>query len=629
MEASNDDRDLVPRAFEPLPLGSITPRGWLHRQLEIQADGLTGSIDEIWDNLSNNAWLGGENDGWERGPYYADGLVPLAYLLEDDRLREKARSWVDGFLSSQRDDGWFTPRRVEGEHDATDPWPQFIVCKVLRQYYEATGETRAIDALVGFAEYLSAHPDEWSIDTWAEMRWMDLAVTLHWLFERTGEEWLLEVVDRLLERGFDWTDHFQHFRFTKKQPLDVPQTDDWMATHVVNNAMGVKAPAVCYRQNGAVVDPSAASDGIATLDRFHGQVTGVFTGDEHFSGKNPSQGTELCAVVEYLYSLEYLASALGDPAFGDRIERIAYNALPAAFTPDMWAHQYDQQVNQVLCNVAERSWTNGPDANIFGQAPYFGCCHANFHQGWPKFAASLWMRTEDDGLATVAYAPCSVTTTLEDGTGVSIVEETEYPFTELVSLEIDADEPVSFPLKLRIPGWTNDPVVTHSDDSVRVPEPGTYLTIDREWEPGDVVEVILTTELDAERRYQGSVALIRGPLVFSMPVGSEQKLVGGTPPHGDWEYYPIESWNYGLNVDTNDPNISIDTRSPGETPFSIDTPPVELTVGGRLVPEWRLENNWAGSIPSSPVRSDSERESLTLVPYGCTDLRVTEFPLLE
>ena len=81
--------------------------------------------------------------------------------------------------------------------------------------------------------------------------------------------------------------------------------------------------------------------------------TGVFTGDECLAGKRPTQGTELCAVVEYAYSLEVLLSIIGDPAFGDRLEKIVFNALPATFSPDMWSHQYDQQVNQIECSIRD------------------------------------------------------------------------------------------------------------------------------------------------------------------------------------------------------------------------------------------------------------------------------------
>jgi DUF1680 family protein len=620
-----DDPELEPSAFTPLPLGAVTPRGWLREQLEIQAESLTGNIDEIWEDLADNAWLGGERDGWERGPYYADGLVPLAHLLDDDDLLAKADRWVEGFLDSQDDDGWFRPTQVWAAVDPADPWPRFVICKVLRQHYEATGDERALTAVESFAASLMENPDDWSIGDWAEMRWMDLAVTLHWLHGQTGERWLLDLVELLAGRGFAWSEHFGDFEYKRKQ-----DEEPLMETHVVNNAMGVKAPAVRYRQSGDDAHRQAVYDGIENLDRFHGQTTGVFTGDEHFSGKNPSQGTELCAVVEYMYALEYLTATLGDPAFGDRLERVAYNALPATFTPDMWAHQYDQQANQVICTVAERDWTNGPEANIFGQTPHFGCCHANFHQGWPKFAADLWMRSPDDGLAAAAYGPCEVTTTLDSGQDVRVVEETDYPFEDEVRFEVDVESGTSVPLYLRIPEWAEQPSVTVCGERQSA-KPGTYHAVERPWQSGDEVSVSLSPGLTAERRYNGSVALSRGPLVFSLPVDSERKQVGGTPPAADWEYYPTESWNYAIDVDTTEPSrsVGLEQQSPGEVPFDPDDPPVRLTVDGAPVPEWGIEDNWAGEIRHSPTRTPHELESVTLVPYGSTMLRVTEFPLLE
>src|SRR3712207_2384283 len=275
-----------------------------------------------------------------------------------------------------------------------------------------------------------------------------LLLSIYWLYERTGEEWLLDLADKARRHGFDWASHFEHFPYherTKREECN-------LMTHVVNNAMAIKQPGVSFLRSGDPGDRQAVFQIIETLDRYHGQVTGVFSGDEHLAGKNPSQGTELCAVVEYMFSLEVLLAILGEASLADRLERIAFNALPATFKPDMWAHQYDQQVNQVLCRVAEDNvyTNNGPDSNIFGLEPNFGCCTANMHQGWPKFAAHLWMRTPDDGLAALAYAPCAVATTLK-GVSARLSVQTDYPFRETVTIAVETSVPARFPLLLRIP----------------------------------------------------------------------------------------------------------------------------------------------------------------------------------
>ena len=154
---------------------------------------------------------------------------------------------------------------------------------------------------------------------------------------------------------------------------------------------------------------NAVFSGIEKYDKNHGQAGGKFSADEHLSGKSPAQGTELCTVVEYMYSLEELYAIFGENRLADRLELLAYNALPGTTTPDIWSHQYDQQSNQVSVSSAKRDWSSNFDySNIYGFMPNFGCCLANMHQGWPKFVESMWMATNDNGLALVAYGPSVV-----------------------------------------------------------------------------------------------------------------------------------------------------------------------------------------------------------------------------
>ena len=138
-QPSSTGRRSSAEAFIPLPLGAVLPNGWLRRQLQIQAEGLTGHLDEIWPDVGKNSgWLGGTGESWERGPYFVDGLVPLAYLLHDERLIAKARPWVEWTLTHQGEDGRIGPPKN------TDWWPNMVMLKVLTQYQEATGDPRVI-----------------------------------------------------------------------------------------------------------------------------------------------------------------------------------------------------------------------------------------------------------------------------------------------------------------------------------------------------------------------------------------------------------------------------------------------------------------------------------------------------
>lgn len=640
MRETVKEAGLMQRTFEPLPLGQVRPAGWLFGQLRIQADGLSGHLDEFWPDIADSAWIGGEADGWERGPYWLDGMVPLAFLLDDDRLKAKVHRWVDDILAHQRPDGWFgtvRDRRISGRGDQRpgrvnysyeyDPWPRYILLKALIQYYEATEDRRVIPAVLRFLRRLDEMIDERPPRAWARFRWADLVVSVHWMFDHTGETWLLDLATRIAASGFDWRGLFERYPYRWRT---IGEERD-LTSHVVNNAMAVKAPGVRYRQSRDPNDRDAVAHMIAELDRYHGQATGMFSGDEHLAGRNPSQGTELCAIVEYMYSLETLIPILANPALADRLEMIAFNALPATFSPDMWVHQYVHQVNGVICRVAEdRVYTsNGPDANTFGVEPHFGCCTSDMHQGWPKFAASLWMRSADGGLAAIAHAPCAVHTEVR-GVPVGIDVATDYPFDGQIRISVHVESPVRFPLHLRIPGWADGARVGIDGGDLSIGAAGEFHRIDRLWEATTVLILSLPMETRIERRDHGSVSIYRGPLLFALPFGEDWREIGGQAPHADWEVHPTTPWNIALDVDVTDPEASVSfARRPlSPTPFSPHGAPVTARVRGGRVPGWELEHNAAGPVPHSPVTTSEEIGELTLIPFGATSLRIAEFPAL-
>ena len=643
----NNRPPLAPSALSFLPLGSVKPKGWLRKQLEIQAASLTGNLPKFWDSVGpSSGWLGGDGESWERGPYYLDGLIPLAYLLEDKDLIAEANKWLDWTLSSQDELGHIGPKIL------TDWWPCGVILKVLTQYQEATRDRRVIPLMERFFTYMARELPFNHLRAWGIMRWADTALSIIWLYNRSGDPALLDLARDVMSQGYNWTHHFHDFGYTQKQALRFPLT-----THVVNNAMAVKTPAVAYVLTKWDEHRTGSHRAIEMLDTYHGTAVGIFTGDEHYAGKNPSQGTELCAVVEYLFSLENLIEVFGDPAFGDRLERIAYNALPGTFSADMWAHQYDQQANQVLCTIDKRRWTNNSDAsNIFGLEPNYGCCTANMHQGWPKFAANLWMATPDDGLAAVAYGPCEVTAKVRGGKQVTLEVETDYPFDETVRITVRTPDEVEFPLSLRIPAWATGASITdrsggapsrQSGRSGAAPsrqsgrsggapsrhpenaEPGTFHTITRKWSDGDTIELTLPMPIEVERRYHDSVTIKRGPLVYSLKIGERWEKIRGEEPHADYAVHPTTPWNYGLSIDPDDPQVEIAKKGVGDLVYGPDAAPIEIRLKGRRVPEWGMEHNSAGELPQSPVKSSEPVEELTLIPYGCAKLRITEFPLLE
>jgi len=619
--------DLRPPALEPLPTGAIRPRGWLKEQLRIQAAGLTGHLDEFWPDIQRSGWIGGDAEGWERLPYWLDGAVPLAYQLGDTALRAKVERCMDYILTHQQEDGWLGPEQsATGQYKPRDPWPVFVAMKALTQYQEATGDPRVVPALERYLHTLAVQLEARPLFEWNRMRWQDGVLSVHWLHARTGEPWLLDLGSAMRRQGFDWMAHFARLPFTEK-------AGRWEhESHVVNNAMGVKAPGVWYRQSGEAADRQAASLALASLDRYHGQAAGHFSGDECFAGRMPSQGTETCAVVEYIFSAATLASILGEPVFAERLEALAYNALPAPFKPDMWARQYVHQANQPVAKISEERvyTTNGPDANVFGLETNYGCCTANMHQGWPKFTAHLWMALPGaGGLAAIAYAPCRVTATVKS-VPVTVEVATEYPFGEEAALTVAVERPVRFPLQLRIPAWAGGATIAIGAEALAAPAPGTFHTVDRQWSGSTLVTLRLPMRVRLERRYNDAICVHRGPLVYSLRIGEEWRQVSGQTPHANWEVHPTTPWNYALLVDEAHPENSFEfaAQQRAGNPFDAAGAPVRLLARGRRLPAWALEKNAAAAPPPSPVTSTEPLETVTLIPYGAAKLRITEFPVL-
>jgi DUF1680 family protein len=625
-------------AFTPLPLGAVKPSGWLKGQLRIQADGLSGHLDEFWPDIKDSAWTGGKAEGWERAPYWLDGLVPLAYLLDDQALKTKAKKFIDYVLDHEADDGWLGPLGDNDPgHKPYDPWPLFVLFKALTQYQEASGDPRIVPSLLKCAHKIDEVTNHTPLYSWAKFRWADLVVTLFWLYDRTDEPWLLALADTMHQQGHDWRAQFENFRFTGKT-----QGKFELDTHGVNTAMALKTAGLWYRRSRDEKDRQAVFHMLEELDRHHGQATGIFSCDEHLAGRSPSQGTELCTVVEAMYSLELLTGILGETALADRLEKLAFNALPATFKKDMTAHQYDQQCNQVVCRVAKDHVyvDNGPDANLYGLEPNFGCCTANMHQGWPKFAAHLWMSSADRGLAALAYAPCLVRTKVA-GKTVRLEVKTDYgyPFPggregTRVVVRVEPEAEVRFPLHLRVPTWAAGAQCSVDGQALPNVEPGKFLVVDRTWSGREPTEVTLRLPMRVRLRegYNGAISIERGPLVFALRIGAEWKKIKDRPglPFDDWEVHPNTPWNYALFVDREHPENSfqVETRHMSDHPFSLEEAPIQLKVKGRRVPSWTLKHSAAAPPPVSPVSSTEPLEELTLVPYGCTDLRVTEFPTL-
>jgi DUF1680 family protein len=626
-----------------MPLGAIKPQGWLKEMLVRQKDGLTGNLDKLYPLVMNerNGWLGGEGDQWERGPYWIDGLLPLAYILNDKSLIAKVKPWVEWSIKSQQPDGYFGPAKdypfEEGiqRDNSKDWWPKMVMLKVLKQYYSATKDERVIKFMTNYFKYqlkeLPKNPlDHWTF--WAKFRGGDNLMVVYWLYNITGDKFLLELGELIHKQTFDYTNAFANTDMLSKMG----------SIHTVNLAQGMKEPLVYYQNHREKKYLDAVKKGFADLRKYNGVANGLYGGDEALHGNNPTQGVEFCTVVEMMFSLETAIEITGDVAYADHLEKIAFNALPTQASDDFQTRQYFQQANQVANTRQMRNFGDnhaGTDL-CFGLLTGYACCTSNMHQGWPKFTQNLWYATADEGIAALVYAPSVLTTKLANGTEVTFNEETNYPFDDVIKFTLKSSKSVTFPLHLRIPEWCKKAEIKINGQVWQEADGNQIVKINRQWKSGDIVELKLPMHIFKNKWYENSISIERGPITYALKMGEEFKTIDNIKDpkiYGDSyiEVRPTTAWNFGLFETSNeklpDTYKFENTGAKTNYPWNLENTPVLIRTKAKSIPSWKLYNDMTGPIPYSPIyglEAAHEEEEIILVPYGSTTLRVSQFPVV-
>jgi len=620
---------LLPSPLVKLPIGAIAPAGWLRTQLERQAEGFVGHLTEISPFLKKegNAWLSKDGEGhspWEEVPYWLKGFGDTGYVLGDGRIISEARAWIEAAIASQRDDGYFGPREnLARLHGKPDLWPNMIMLNVLQSYYEYTGDDRVLSLMTKYFHWELTIPDEdFLLPYWQQQRAADNLASVLWLYNRTGDESLLELAHKTHRDTANWTEGVANW-------------------HGVNIAQAFRGPGNYYPLSKEQSHLDAVERNYQTVMGIYGQVPGgMFGADENCREGyvGPRQAAETCTMVEFMLSFEMLLAITGDPGWADRCEEIAFNSLPASLAANLKALRYLTAPNLPQSDHVEKCPGVQNGGPMFEMNPHsHRCCQHNVAHGWPYFAEHLWMATAGHGLAAVLYAPCQVQAKVGPGIDVTIQEETAYPFEDTINLTIRAAKNVQFPLYLRVPDWCAAPTLKVNGHPLSLPEQVSgYVRIDQTWADGDRVQLQLpmTVQVKRWKRNHDTVSVHRGPLTYSLKIGEKYVRHGGTDEWPAFDIFPTTAWNYGLVLDEADPASSFELKSSprpiAEQPFTVEAAPIQLLAKARKIPQWKLDHTGLiHEVQDSPARVTTPEESVTLIPMGCARLRIAAFPTVS
>lgn len=635
---------LIPVSFVKLPIGSIHPEGWLLKCLELQRSGMTGNLEKIspWLEKKDNAWLSPEGkgvNGWEEVPYWLKGYGDLAYLLKDTAMISETKVWINGVLNSQRTDGYFGAERNRAS-GKPDLWPNMVMLWCLQSYYDFSGDKRVIPFMEKYFKWELQIPDSSFLeDYWGNSRGGDNLYSVYWLYNRTGQAWLLDLAKKIHQNTADW-----------EQSGALP---NW---HNVNIAQGFREPAMYYMQSKDSADMLAAYRNFHLVRQLYGQVPGGMFGADENARKgysDPHQGIETCGMVEQMNSDEMLLRFTGDPSWADNCEDVAFNTYPAALMPDFKSLRYFTAPNMVTSDSTNHS------PGIENRGPFFmmnplsnRCCQHNHTQGWPYYAENLWMATPDNGLAAVLYSEGTVTAKVGTGHQVTVEEKTHYPFSDTIELTVHTPGEVHFPLYLRVPDWCKDASVSINGEKKGITaQPDSYMRLENTWKDGDRILVCLPRNITVTRwtANDNSASVNYGPLTFSLKIKERFQRMDPTKTgvhDARWTadvdtaawpaiaIYAADSWNYGLVLKDRDTaeNFKIIHKPwpADDFPFTPQSSPIELTTTGKQIPFWTIDSSGlCGVLPPSPVAVATPQVPITLIPMGATRLRISAFPVVK
>jgi DUF1680 family protein len=560
---------------------------------------------------------------YEQTAYYLDGALRLGHLLGDSELLQLVRRNFDYVRQRVSPSGRYGTELTQRYRH----WPYASFNRALMCEHAVTGDPRIVELL--HRHYLSFVSEDF-----ADALELANVEQLCWLYDRTSDPRMLSMAEAaygLFRSDIRW-------RNWAGGEIDF-HCATGPDTHGVVYLELVKIPAILYRSTGKPAYLDNAVQGLQTMAQHHLLASGLPSSSEHFSGREADAASETCNTATQPYTYGLMLQITGDAVFGDSIEKAVFNGGLGAVAKDFRSHQYFSAPNQAVCALDSNPYGHHSARMAYLPGHDVACCTGNVNRFMPYFVGQMWLNSPDQGLVAALLGPCQVCAAVgAQGTEVTIKELTDYPFSESVDFILAMESPTRFPLSIRIPAWCKSPELWLNGKLLPAPLPGEFHRLDRLFADGDRVTLKLPMEIRLSAWPQGGVAVERGPLVYSLAIESKDEVIA------DYAQFsaqfpaiariPARPWNYALALDHGE-NRGLRVHL-GHTPaYPWDHPPISVSVPARRVPAWQLQSSFDERIGSTVTRtpafpdvieSTGELETLELVPYGCTLLRITVFP---
>ncbi len=549
----------APKLVEPvvkdnlqlLPHGSIQLSGFVHDRLQQQSEFLFDEqflaemVDKI--RMQPHRLINGKPTGLAEGEFWGKAVRALSRYYQysgDPHLRERLEATVADIMSLQTPDGSISDTHPDLQPYHSDIWDRKYTLLGLINSYESTGDERVLKSAMDLADHTISlvgpypkvrivhtsfnssptNPDGWFFGVESS----SILEPIMRLYRLTGKEEYLEFARYIVEdEGATSTGNIFEEMLEGKDAKDLI---NGRACHAYSITSCFEGLMDYYRVTGNEKWKKATRnlyDNILEKElAVIGTYCGLEGGNENFAHSalhqaySTRQGLEACSAPRWMALSQHLLLLTGDSKIMDEYEKSFYNAVLGSIRPDGRAVDYFTRLTGTRPDMRRNFRREFAHTS-------FTCCSYNVAETLANVPFYTIMKAEGGPVINL-FIPSTAKLKLANDNEVTISQVTDYPGTDEVTIDVNPLKPAHFPVRLRIPEWSKQTIVTVNGTEQEV-EPGSYLVINREWKAGDRIMLSLDMRCRLVQSPEGSPAeadgfraLVRGPIVLA-----RDKRLGG------------------------------------------------------------------------------------------------------